>query len=51
MRVIAFRVSLLALAVASSGAWLEAAPLVWLSIALSLVAIAAGLAALLGVAP
>lgn len=48
MRVIAFRVSLLAAAVAGLGAWMGAVPLLWTAFSLVCVAAAAGLAAALG---
>lgn len=48
---IAFRVTLLACAVGTSGVWFEAAPLMLFAIALALVAIAALVADLMGVKP
>ena len=51
MRVIAFRVSLLACALATAGACLDAAPMVWTSAALALVAAAALVAEVMGVTP
>lgn len=51
MSLIAFRVTLLACVVGTSGAWFDAAPLMWFAIALALVAIAALVADLLGVKP
>lgn len=45
MRVIALRIGLLALACSIAGSLLDAAPLVWLAVALALIAIAARLAA------
>lgn len=51
MRVIAFRVLLMAGAMAATGVAANAAPLLWLSAAWALVGSAALAAALMGVAP
>lgn len=51
MRVIAWRTSLLAYALAAVGVWLSAAPLFWLGLACALVGLASMVAALLGVTP
>lgn len=51
MRLIAFRITLLACAVAAPGIALGAAPLLWMAGALTVLAVAAMVAALAGVAP
>jgi len=51
MRLIAFRVTLLACALAAPGLALGAAPLLWLAGALAIVGLAARVAALAGVVP
>lgn len=51
MFLIACRVSVLACVLAALGAWLHAAPLVWTSVALALVAVAALVAEWAGVTP
>jgi len=51
MHLIAFRVTLLACAVAVPGVAMGAGPLLWLAIALVVVGLAAIVAALAGVAP
>ena len=51
MRVIAMRTSLLACALAATGAAMGAAPLLWLAAAWAVVGLAAFVAALLGVVP
>ena len=51
MRLIAFRVTLLACAVAAPGLVMGAAPLLWLAGALAIVGLAAMVAALAGLVP